>query len=196
MWQYIRKYDLKIFHTLEVWGSNSNITSVNDLNMFYFISLMIKEDIPYLEFNIYTTLNGPNIKWNWNLPPEDPYLTLDGAKHVLWMTQYSFKNQRSMHENDENMLFWNHFKFRITFQLQFHELDICFLILFIILAKTDIKTKKNKINYFNFVLYHQIIRMAYFCVKTDFFLFFILHFMEVLYQKDWKVTTIWKRALV
>ena len=32
-----------------VWGSNSNITSVNDLNMWYFISLMIKEDIPYLE---------------------------------------------------------------------------------------------------------------------------------------------------
>ena len=42
----------KIWHALKesnVWGSNSNITSVNDLNMWYFISLMIKEDIPCLE---------------------------------------------------------------------------------------------------------------------------------------------------
>ena len=43
----------KIWHTLKeshVWGSNSNITSVNVLNMWYFISLMIKEDSPYLEW--------------------------------------------------------------------------------------------------------------------------------------------------
>ena len=42
----------KMWHALKesnVWGSNSNITSVNDLNMWYFISLMIKEDIPCLE---------------------------------------------------------------------------------------------------------------------------------------------------
>ena len=40
-----------IWHTLKesnVWGSSSNITGVNDLNLWYFISLMIKEDIPYL----------------------------------------------------------------------------------------------------------------------------------------------------
>ena len=42
----------KIWYGLKesyVWGSNSNITSVNDLTMWYFISLMIKEDIPCLE---------------------------------------------------------------------------------------------------------------------------------------------------
>ena len=32
-----------------VGGKNSNITSGNDLNMWYLTSLMIKEDIPYLE---------------------------------------------------------------------------------------------------------------------------------------------------
>ena len=40
-----------IYHALtesNVWGSNSNITSVNDLNVLYFISLMINEDIPCL----------------------------------------------------------------------------------------------------------------------------------------------------
>ena len=58
-----------------------------------------------------------------------------------------------------------------------------FLILFIILAKIDIKTKKNKRNYFNFVLYYQIIRIAYFCVKTE-KKTILLHFTEVLYQKD------------
>ena len=42
----------KIWHALKesnVWGSNYNITSVNELNMWYFISLMITEDIPYLD---------------------------------------------------------------------------------------------------------------------------------------------------
>ena len=33
--------------------------------------------------------------------------------------------------------------------------------------KMHIKTKKNKINYFNFVLYYQIIKKIYFCVKTE-----------------------------
>ena len=51
--QKIRKYDRKdIWHALKesnVWGSNYNITSVNDFNMWYFIALMIKEDITYLE---------------------------------------------------------------------------------------------------------------------------------------------------
>ena len=43
----------KIWHTLKesnVWGNNSNITGVNDLNTWYFISLMVQEDIPYLEW--------------------------------------------------------------------------------------------------------------------------------------------------
>ena len=42
----------KIWHAVtefNVWGSNFNIPSVNDLIMWYFISLMIKVDIPYLE---------------------------------------------------------------------------------------------------------------------------------------------------
>ena len=45
--------------------------------------------------------------------------------------------------------------------------EIYIFLLFIILAKNDIKTKKNKRNCFNFVLYYQIIRISYFCVKTD-----------------------------
>ena len=51
MWREIRKYT-KIRHILKeshIWGSNANITSITDLNMWYFIDLMIKEDIPYLE---------------------------------------------------------------------------------------------------------------------------------------------------
>ena len=37
----------------------------------------------------------------------------------------------------------------------------------------DIKTKKNKINYFNFLLYYQIVRIVYLCVKTENKFFFI-----------------------
>ena len=91
MWPKIRKYmyDRKIWHTCtlkesHVWGSNSNITSVNDLNMWYFISLMIKENIPYLEWTyllqlMVQTLNETAI----NLPLVNPYSTRDGAKHVI-----------------------------------------------------------------------------------------------------------------
>ena len=49
-----------------------------------------------------------------------------------------------------------------------------FHILFIILAKIWYKTKKNKINYFNFVLYYQIIRIVYFCLKTENYLFYYI----------------------
>ena len=44
-----KKWGNMIWHTLKesVRGSNSNITSVNDPNKWYFISLIIKEDIPY-----------------------------------------------------------------------------------------------------------------------------------------------------
>ena len=52
MWQKLGNMIEKIWHTLKeshIWGSNSNIASVNDLNMLYFVSLMSKEDIPYLE---------------------------------------------------------------------------------------------------------------------------------------------------
>ena len=42
---------------------------------------MLKEDIPYLE-----------------LPHENPYSTRDGARHVLDIIEYSFKNQLSIHE--------------------------------------------------------------------------------------------------
>ena len=57
----IRKYDRKLWHTLNesnVWGSNSNIKSINDLNMWYFIYLMIKEDFPSLERTHLLQLNG------------------------------------------------------------------------------------------------------------------------------------------
>ena len=80
---------------------------------------------------IFTAINGPNIKWNCNLPHKNPCSTRDGAKHVLQNTQYSFKNQRSMHGNYENTLFWSQFKFRITFQLKFLEWN-------------DIKQRKTK----------------------------------------------------
>ena len=66
---------------------------------------------------IFTANNGPIIKWNCNLPHENPCSTQEDAKHVLLNIQYSFKDQRSMHGNDENILFWSQFKFRITFQL-------------------------------------------------------------------------------
>ena len=36
-----------------------------------------------------------------------------------------------------------------------------------IFAKIDIKTKKNKINYFNFVLCYQITRIAYLCIQPE-----------------------------
>ena len=72
-----------------------------------------------------------------------------------------------MHGNDENMLFWSQFKFRITFQLQFLEWNICFRIFFYFGKKIEIKTKRNKKNYFNFVLCYEIIRIVYFCVKTE-----------------------------
>ena len=32
-----------------------------------------------------------------------------------------------MNGNDENMMFWSQFKFRITFQLQLLELNICLI---------------------------------------------------------------------
>ena len=49
-----------------------------------------------------------------------------------------------MHGNDENMLFWSQFKFRITFQLQFFEWNIFVLILLIILAKNCYKNKEKQ----------------------------------------------------
>ena len=81
------------------------------------------------------------------------------------MTQYSFKNQRSMHGNDENMLFWSEFKHRNTSLLQFLNYYF-FLILFIIFKKKNYKpAKKNEI--FNYVMYYEIIRIAYFGIKTE-----------------------------
>ena len=49
-------------------------------------------------------------------------------------------------------------------------------------GKFDIKTKKNKRNYFNFVLCYEIIRIAYFCFKTEKNTI-LFHFMTDLYQK-------------
>ena len=70
----------KIWHTLQeshVWGSNYNITSVSDLNMWYFISLIIIIEL------LFTAIDGPNMKWNCNLPHGNPYSTLDDTKLVL-----------------------------------------------------------------------------------------------------------------
>ena len=70
-----------------------------------------------------------------------------------------------------------------------------FLILFVIFGFK--KTKKNKINYFNFVLYYEIIRLVYLCLKTDFFLFFFIAFHGSFFiQKDRKVAKIWKTCLL
>ena len=46
----------KLWHDLQesdIWGSILIITSVNDFNMWYIISLMIKENIPYPEVIYY-----------------------------------------------------------------------------------------------------------------------------------------------
>ena len=68
-----------------------------------------------------------------------------------------------MHENDENMLFWSQFKFWITFHLQF------LVILFIILANNWYKNKEKQFFFIStlFYNYYQIIRIVYFCVKTE-----------------------------
>ena len=120
----------KIWHALKesnVWGCNSNITRVNDLNMWYFISLMIKADIPCLELAyllqlMVQTLNEIAIYHIRILAQHEM-----APNTFLQNTQYSFKNQRSMHGNDWNILFWSQLKFRITFQLQFLEWNIFIL---------------------------------------------------------------------
>ena len=68
----------------------------------------------------------------------------EGAKHVLQNTQYSFKNLRSIHGNDEIILCWSQLKLRITFQLQFLDWNIFFLFYLWFWQKIDIKTKKKK----------------------------------------------------
>ena len=98
----------KIWHALKesnVWGSNSNITSVNDLNMWYFISLMIKEDIPCLELEYLLQFMVRKLNETGIYHIKFPCSTQDGAKHVWQNIQYSFKNQCSMHGNDESILF-------------------------------------------------------------------------------------------
>ena len=99
-----------------------------------------------------------------------------------------------MHWNDENMLtmFWSQFKFRITFQLKFLELNIVLHILFIILVKKRYKNKHNK--YFNFALYYEIIKIFNFCLK-QWKRTILLHFIDVLYEKDRKVAKMWKTSL-
>ena len=56
------------------------------------------------------------------------------------------------------------------------------MLLIILFTKHWYETKKNRRNYLNFVLYYQIIRIAY--------------FMEVLYQKDFKIAKLWKTRLL
>ena len=71
-----------------------------------------------------------------------------------------------MHGNDKNVvlksiLIQNHFLIAISW------IKYVYLILCIILVKIYMKAKKNKINYFKFVLYYGIIRNAYFVWKND-----------------------------
>ena len=104
-----------------------------------------------------------------------------------------FKNQHSVHENDENMLFWSQFKFIITFQLQFLEWFFLFFFIYNIWKKLH-NNIKNKTNYFNFVLYYQIIRIAYFCVKTEKEKFYCISW-KFDTKKNWKIAKIWKICL-
>ena len=59
------------------------ITSVNDFNMWYFISLMIKEDIPYPEFRYLLQLMVQTLNETAIYHIQTPYSTRDGAKHVF-----------------------------------------------------------------------------------------------------------------
>ena len=70
----------QIWHTLtesNVWGSNSNIT-----RMWYFISLMIKEDFPYLEWTFLLQLMVQKLNETAIYHIKNPYSTQDGANHV------------------------------------------------------------------------------------------------------------------
>ena len=76
----------KIWHALKecnVWGSNYNITGVNDLNMWYYISLMFKEDIPYLELTYLLQLMVQTLNETAIYLIQNPYSTREGAKHIL-----------------------------------------------------------------------------------------------------------------
>ena len=66
---------------------------------------MIKEDIPYLECIYLLQLMVQTLNETAIYHMEILTQTREGAKHNFKMTQYSFKNQRFMHGNDENMLF-------------------------------------------------------------------------------------------
>ena len=101
-----------------------------------------------------------------------------------------------MHGNDENMLFWSQYKFRITFQLQFLEWFFFFYFIYNFGIKIDIKTKKNKRNYFNFVLYYQIIRIVYVCVKTEEEKNFYCISWKFYTKMVSKVAKIWKTCLL
>ena len=57
------------------------------------------------------------------------------APNTFYKWLKSFKNQRSMLGNYENMLFWGQFKFRITYQLQILKQIYIVFTVFIILAK-------------------------------------------------------------
>ena len=72
--------------------------------MLYFISVMINEDIPCLRLAYLLQSMVETLNENCNLPHQNPCSTREGAKHISQNTQYSFKNQRSMHGNDENIL--------------------------------------------------------------------------------------------
>ena len=100
-----------------------------------------------------------------------------------------------MHENYESMLFWSHLNLESLSNCNFFNEIFFSYFICNFGKKIDIKTKKNKRNYINFVLCHQIIRMVCFCVKTEKSTI-LLHFMEVLYQKDWKVAKNWKTCLL
>ena len=130
MWPNIRKYDRKYMaYTLKdayVWGSNSNC----DILYLWWLRQTFHILNEHLLQLMVQTLNETAI-YHMEI------LTLHKmAPNTFYkMTKYSFKNQCSMHGNDENMLFWSQFKFRNHFPITISWMKYLFLILLRMLVK-------------------------------------------------------------
>ena len=71
-----------------------------------------------------------------------------------------------------------------------NKIFLYFLILLIILVNNLYKTKKNKINNFDFVLCYEIIIIVYFCVKNEKVPFYCISWKLYTWQTDRKVANI------
>ena len=125
-----------------VWGCNYNITSVNDINMWYFICLVIMEDIPCLKLTyllqlIVQILNETaiyhinfllNSRWLQTRFIYDSIFLLKSAFHAwkLWK-----------HFVLKSILIWNHFQIAIS------GIKYFVLIFFIIFIKKCNNKKTN-----------------------------------------------------